>query len=515
MDDPRLYPSLSLSCFLLPPGSKKADASWRRWHTEIIEQWRWDEALDNHPDSNVAVVGGAGGLVIWDIDYQPLVNKLKAPLSALDTWVVETGSGKLHVYFRSDGDLSGENLDEGKDHLGEIRGTGQYVVAPPSRVNESDHFQSYCTLYGSPAKIRRVSDAKSLIHRLMAAAVFGTTNLQFASAPAEDSPPLSLDRSAEAGSSVPNRWLSPTDERGWRDRVHHDEHLDARVKQIMLNSDTSGFKSPSEADWAVVRATLLAGYSTDEVEQVLIHLPCSGHYHANKSEKTVGHAYFLKTLESVQWVMGKAATAASLAQGENFHVLWVKKRMYEPPLYTICVKVGEGGEATFTCESDDIVSEARFRRKLAPAMNDIPKFAAKGKQYEVFSASILQMAEIEEIPQDAKAAGILRSFIVGLIREPQRMAPHIPDDQHDANLGWYDRGNGHLDVRGTYLLRFAQSTPTLRAVKPEDLWQAVAAMGGVEHQVHFKEGGMTERVWSLPSTWLEPEKEDEMRRDDH
>ena len=94
------------------------------------------------------------------------------------------------------------------------------------------------------------------------------------------------------------------------------------------------------------------------------------------------------------------------------------------------------------------------------------------------------------------------------------MAPQIPDDQHDANLGWYDRSNGHLDVRGTYLLRFAQSTPTLRAVTPESLWQAVAAMGGVEHMVKFKEG-MTERVWSIPNHWLDPEKEDDLRRDDH
>ena len=502
IDDHRLYPSLSLSCFLLPPGSKKADASWRRWHNEIIEQWRWDEALDTHPNSNVAIVGGVGGLIIWDIDYPPAVAKLKPLLGVLDTWVNETGSGKLHAFLRSDGDLSGENLDWEDVHLGEIRGTGQYVVAPPSHVNEPDHYQTYRTLYGSPNNIKRVKDAKALIHRLLAAAGFGS-GLTIAA------PLLTVE-----APTLHNRWPDPAGEKGWRDRVHHDEHLDSKVKQIMLNGDTSGFKTPSEADWAVVRATLLAGYSTDEVEQVFIHLPCSGHYHANKSDKTVGHKYFLVTLASVQKVMGKAAAAASLAQGENFHVLWVKKRMYEPPLYTVCVKVLEGGEETFTCESDDIVSEARFRRKLAPAINMIPRFAAKGKQYEVFSDAVLQMAEIEEIPQDAKAAGIIRSFIIGLIREPQRMAPQIPDDQHDANLGWYDRSNGHLDVRGTYLLRFAQSTPTLRAVTPESLWQAVAAMGGVEHMVKFKEG-MTERVWSIPNHWLDPEKEDDLRRDDH
>ena len=223
---------------------------------------------------------------------------------------------------------------------------------------------------------------------------------------------------------------------------------------------------------------------------------------------TIGHKYVVMTLDNVKKLLGRAAEAVALAQGDNFHVLWVKKRMYEPPQFIICVHVkADHKEPTVTCEIGDITSEARLRRKLAEAINELPVFAARGKQYEVFSNALLQMAEIEEIPQDAKTSGQLRSLIVNIIREPKRMAPGIPDDQHGANLGWYDRTNGHLDLRGGALLHLIQSTGKL-APTAESLWAEVARMGGREHQVTFPGTGMTERVWALDSKWLEPEKEE-------
>lgn len=500
-DNPRAYPALGLSSFLLPPNSKKAGFSWKRWHTEIIEDWRWGEALDNQPDSNVAIVGGVGGLIIWDIDYQPLVDRLKPLLVSLDTWVVETGSGKLHVYFRSDGDLSGENLDADKQHLGEIRGTGQYVVAPPSRVNEPDHYQTYRTLYGSPTKIRRVKDAKTLIHRLNESATLSSSGLTSRAPSAEVSPPAPLKE--EGGSSVPNRYPTPAyDEKEWRSRIHHDERLDPRIKRVILDADDAGFPTRSESDYGSLRALVIAGYSDEEIKAVFDLLPVGERRYRATEGKTHGMAYLKSGIAAARKNVATSIEAAALAQGENFQVVRVTKRMYDVPIYTLTLQVeGRSRTVSMTCEAPDILSQAKMRGKMAAVMDCVPKFIAQGKQFEAFSDAVLKMAEIEEIPEGAKQTGVIREFVTTLIREPNRMLPRIPDDIHEVQLGWYDQQNGHCYVRPVRLLHFTQSTMNPKPTA-EKLWEVLAGMGGEERMVTFRESGGAERCWSLPASLL-------------
>jgi hypothetical protein len=98
----------------------------------LIEAWwtRW-------PDANVAIATGQpSGLVVVDVE-----SKASAPGTACDRFgmppsaTVETPSGGLHVYFEHDfahGDVrnSAGRVAPGID----VRGSGGYVVAPPSRL---------------------------------------------------------------------------------------------------------------------------------------------------------------------------------------------------------------------------------------------------------------------------------------------------------------------------------------------------------------------------------------------
>lgn len=99
---------------------------------QTIREW-WSL----YPDANVGIAtGDASGVVVLDLDDRhggiATVEHLEARNEELPrTWVVETGGGGLHVYFRmpaADVRNSAGAIGPGVD----VRGSGGYVVAPPS-----------------------------------------------------------------------------------------------------------------------------------------------------------------------------------------------------------------------------------------------------------------------------------------------------------------------------------------------------------------------------------------------
>ncbi|MCR9272545.1 MULTISPECIES: bifunctional DNA primase/polymerase [Mameliella] len=102
---------------------------------ETIRDW-WSQV----PDANVAIATGeASGIFVLDVDIgadksgERSLAELEERIGRLPAEaVVRTGSGGLHFYFampsapiRSSASRLGLNLD--------VRGTGGYVVAPPSK----------------------------------------------------------------------------------------------------------------------------------------------------------------------------------------------------------------------------------------------------------------------------------------------------------------------------------------------------------------------------------------------
>ncbi|MGH2478449.1 MAG: bifunctional DNA primase/polymerase, partial [Ktedonobacteraceae bacterium] len=107
-------------------GVKDATTDYR----QICEWW------STWPEANIGIATGriSNGLYVIDVDFAKGANlEHLAPFdlpTLTDTWTVETGSGGLHYYLRSD-----EALPNTAGKLApfiDTRGEGGYVVAPPS-----------------------------------------------------------------------------------------------------------------------------------------------------------------------------------------------------------------------------------------------------------------------------------------------------------------------------------------------------------------------------------------------
>lgn len=112
--------------------------------TKLIEVIK--RKLNDNPAANIAIVTGKpSGIVVIDIDVKNGVDGMKS-FKALcrkhgipETRVVTTPSGGCHYYFKLPANVDLRNkvgILPGID----VRGTGGYVVAPPSRI-DGNHYQ--------------------------------------------------------------------------------------------------------------------------------------------------------------------------------------------------------------------------------------------------------------------------------------------------------------------------------------------------------------------------------------
>lgn len=144
---PRLYIDRGISVLPLRPNEKKPYGKWRRWMKECMDAQRagiwWGGGV--RPVPNVGIVTGdiSGGLVVLDIEPEHK-EFVQGEVELPDTPKVRTARGGLHVYCR--GDLRCGRLWLGDRHIGDVRGTGGYVVAPPS-ITEHGTYQ-WCSYHG-------------------------------------------------------------------------------------------------------------------------------------------------------------------------------------------------------------------------------------------------------------------------------------------------------------------------------------------------------------------------------
>jgi len=108
--------------------AKKPTISWKEFQDEKFEG-------DIKPDANIAIICGkiSENLVVIDIDVSDLdlVNQIY-PNALKETRVVQTGSGKYHLYFRVYDLPKSLRLNKPNgDHI-DVQVNGTYVIAPPS-----------------------------------------------------------------------------------------------------------------------------------------------------------------------------------------------------------------------------------------------------------------------------------------------------------------------------------------------------------------------------------------------
>jgi hypothetical protein len=118
----------------VPHGVKDATSS-----TQIVEEW-WTR----YPQLNIGIA--TDNLLVIDVDpchngYESLAALEEQHDAIPHTWCVRTGSGGLHIYLAGPSN-SAINNSAGKLGPGlDIKVKGGYVVAPPSRHINGNHYR--------------------------------------------------------------------------------------------------------------------------------------------------------------------------------------------------------------------------------------------------------------------------------------------------------------------------------------------------------------------------------------
>jgi DNA-binding transcriptional ArsR family regulator len=148
LDSERDYQAEGLSTISIPYQSKARVTAWKEF-----QQRQSTDAFS--PESNIAIVCGAvsGNLAVIDSETQTDFNWVRSELESrgINTWTVRTARGG-HCYVRTREPISGRILKlDGREI--EIRGDGQYVLAPPSIHPSGIAYQ----FLNRPSEIARVT----------------------------------------------------------------------------------------------------------------------------------------------------------------------------------------------------------------------------------------------------------------------------------------------------------------------------------------------------------------------
>ena len=131
------YHELGLAAIPVPSASKRATRSWRQWQDRAPKPSDLQAMFDNGP-ANIGVVCGraSNNLLVLDCENEQSFAENGARLEALDinTWTTQRAAngsphdGGGHYWLRTPEAVRGKRVDPAL----ELRGQGQYVLAPPS-----------------------------------------------------------------------------------------------------------------------------------------------------------------------------------------------------------------------------------------------------------------------------------------------------------------------------------------------------------------------------------------------
>ena len=126
------------------PGEKRplTNRGFHDANTDLVQVAEW---WRRWPAANLAIpTGPASGIEVVDIDIHHTGTGFPAFQRArreglVEGWaaLVRTPSGGLHVYFPADPSREQPSWQASKAHI-DFRGTGGYILAPPSQVLQSD-----------------------------------------------------------------------------------------------------------------------------------------------------------------------------------------------------------------------------------------------------------------------------------------------------------------------------------------------------------------------------------------
>lgn len=476
---------------LLPAGSW---APYQRQAANYETVQRWVESDDQ---IGLGIVCGAvsGNLAVIDVDDQDFVRWLEEHGQKLlsQTWTVRTGSGKLHVYLRSQTPCATQVLRIGNKRVGELRSDGSsasagpsYVVAPPSTHPSGD---AYTTLYGEPRFIAEVGDVVKQIWQ-----------------------PIACWSNNGSGATASYRILDPLPDDQRRlllQRIRESGIRSGRVYRAITSGAVAGegewktAHSNSDVDFAVVAALREGGMGEEEIESVFANFPIGERCYRNAVRTGSYGLYYIRyTIANADASISRSREAAKLASGKNFTITSSVRVDYTDPTYDLMITHHDPGnpERIFTSgtvkiKHDELFSERMFEKAVSRTLGFLPQLndCHRGKKYREFFDLILTMSRGEPVPEEATVEGHLRSTIVRMLQD--RMLPEeTPTEPGAFSLGWRDRDNGRLFIRGNTLLGRLNGMLS-QAPGPEKVWEAVRSLGGTEKRVTI--GTASERLWVI------------------
>lgn len=135
------YLNLGLSLIPAYYGEKRPSVEWKKFQRKPPSKDQIRKWFDNEEKPNVAILCGkpSGNLVVLDFDDKSVYPKFfETSQLEEETLVVKTGSGKYHVYLRTDKPIPSFRIPQLKL---EVRSTGNVVIAPPSKHPSGKFYQ--------------------------------------------------------------------------------------------------------------------------------------------------------------------------------------------------------------------------------------------------------------------------------------------------------------------------------------------------------------------------------------
>lgn len=488
--------------FLVPGGKLRPYQLTPAGATEVRSWFRMA------PNAGVAIYCGgvSGNIAVLDVDFKPasewMIDNLAGLLS--HTWVVLTGSGKIHIYVRTTEPTYTTAINAGDLHLADIRADGtpprdaSYVVAPPSPYNHKGVVGSYSTLMGSPEQIASVGNAADFFHKLVRKAA-ASLNGQIPDATARTLvsiiSPVSTISTARMG-------IRPAGDPQELGQIIRACGITGKIQRAILKGAEPGkgeFKNcptHSEVDYIVVARLKERGVDDDTIEDIYATFPIGSARYRNTEQTSNGRQYLQYILDKITARMAAAKQAIQQAKGANFEIVRAFKVMYETPIHELHIRDSDGDLDIVRMDTDTLMNERRFRIRVAEVMNFTPELTSD-QAMRGFEATVVQgifgIETVEEPPKDATATGLLLGKVLNALSG--KLSPSKPPETELALIGWRDEKMGIAVIRGNALQEYlAQATRT--APDPAKVWDAIRTLGG--SQVLLEERGETVEMWALP-----------------
>ena len=456
---------------------------WKRYQAQAPSEDEVDGWLASDPDCNWGLICG-DGLFNADADDVPLAQWLLAnPQHPVlrGAALHRSGRGKAHLFFRTAGPTRSTvwRLLPGRK-AGDLRGDGEYVLVPPSRL---DGGGAYELVSGSLRALPLISDPEAYLAQITS--TFLDENPDQKGAPPDLSNKRVLSLSDEQKAAAVSRVSRLGLKKKILDTLLIPGNQDPFTKHWMDLADPSH----SAIDFHVVCELVRKDWGFDEIEEVFAACLVGDACYRNLGRANHGQGYLLATFNNAKRDVDAERTAARQARGDNFVVTRAVRTQTENEAYyhlDIQTTHTPPRRGQIDLSSDELLDQrAVIRACFRPPLHFTPTFlrAHQGKDFILFSAAVEGMvSETTRGPEGSGRLGYLAALARQFIRSRLYVVSADPQTPEDIRaLGW-------RSGETTYHLRLIELykgiRPQERNLQPREALDALARLGAYHTEHH-------------------------------